>query len=192
MTLTKASRTAEDEQIFKWHKEAAGYKIRHVPATLPDMLKCKEMLEWEYGTHSNRSAQQAIGATKDQLTWLYDTPSDYEIALPEHELTNFLHQQGYYADMPKGVKDRQVAHLLGFAMPFIRVFGSTSLMPDNFTPHQLPFSDPFLQRFILDRVFWSFVTATVSAPLRSILIKSSKSPVLIHAPYLVLLMRPES
>ena len=125
MTLTKASRTAEDEQIFKWHKEAAGYKIRHVPATLPDMLKCKEMLEWEYGTHSNRSAQQAIGATKDQLTWLYDTPSDYEIALPEHELTNFLHQQGYYADMPKGVKDRQVAHLLGLCdalYPRLRVY----------------------------------------------------------------------
>ena len=35
MTATNAPRALIDEQIFAWHQEAAGYKIRHVPASLP-------------------------------------------------------------------------------------------------------------------------------------------------------------
>ena len=48
MTMPHASRALEDSQIFNWHLEATGYKIRHVPATLPDMLKTRDMLIWEY------------------------------------------------------------------------------------------------------------------------------------------------
>src|SRR3989338_9235609 len=39
VTLTEAPRALFDAEIFRWHQEAAGYKIRHVPASLPDMLK---------------------------------------------------------------------------------------------------------------------------------------------------------
>jgi hypothetical protein len=56
-----------DARIFDWHKEAEGYKIRHVPAALPDMLKTRAMLEWEYAPHLGRSASQAIGAAQDSL-----------------------------------------------------------------------------------------------------------------------------
>ena len=56
LTLTEAPRAMIDEQIFQWHKEAAGYKIRHVPAALPDMLKTREVLNWEYAPHLGRTA----------------------------------------------------------------------------------------------------------------------------------------
>jgi transcriptional regulator with XRE-family HTH domain len=45
LTLTAAPRALIDETIFGWHQEAAGYKIRHVPATLPDMVKTRAMME---------------------------------------------------------------------------------------------------------------------------------------------------
>jgi transcriptional regulator with XRE-family HTH domain len=51
MTMTPAQRALVDEQIFDWHREADGYKIRHVPARLPDILKTRDMLEWEYAPH---------------------------------------------------------------------------------------------------------------------------------------------
>ena len=41
LTLTEAPRALVDERIFDWHQEAEGYKIRHVPAALPDMLKTR-------------------------------------------------------------------------------------------------------------------------------------------------------
>ncbi len=111
MSLTQAPRALVDEQIFQWHKEAAGYKIRHVPAGLSDMLKTREMLEWEYTPHLGRSAQQAIGASEDRLDWIRGTQSDYEIAMPLFEIYSLVRGEGYYADLPNDIRAAQVARL---------------------------------------------------------------------------------
>ncbi len=76
MSMTEAPRALVDERIFAWHQEAAGYKIRHVPAGLPDMLKTHDMLAWEYGPSLGRTAEQAIGASQDRLTWMRGALSD--------------------------------------------------------------------------------------------------------------------
>ena len=86
MTLTEAPRALVDETIFAWHREAAGYKIRHVPAQLPDMLKTEEVLRWEYEPSLGRTIDQAIGASRDRLDWMRGARSDYEMAIPLHEL----------------------------------------------------------------------------------------------------------
>lgn len=112
LSLTQAPRALVDEQIFQWHKEAAGYKIRHVPAGLPDMLKTRAMLNWEYEPHLGRSIDQAIGASEDRLTWMRSTQSDYEIALPLFEMYSFVRGEGYYAGLPYKVRAEQVDQLL--------------------------------------------------------------------------------
>ena len=112
LSVTQAPRALVDEQIFQWHKEAAGYKIRHVPAGLPDMLKTREVLEWEYAPHLGRSTQQAIGASEDRLAWMRNTQSDYEIALPLFEIYSFLRGEGYYAGLPYDIRARQVEQFL--------------------------------------------------------------------------------
>ena len=112
LSLTQAPRAMVDEQIFQWHKEAAGYKIRHVPASLPDMLKTEAMLRWEYAPHLGRSIDQAIGASEDRLTWMRSTQSDYEIAMPLFEVFSFVRGEGYYADLPSGIRVAQIEHLI--------------------------------------------------------------------------------
>jgi len=112
MSLTEAPRALVDEQIFQWHKEAAGYKIRHVPAALPDMLKTRAMLEWEYAPHLGRSTEQAIGASEDRLDWIRGTQSDYEIGLPLFEVYSFVRGEGYYAGLPRETRAEQIEHLL--------------------------------------------------------------------------------
>src|SRR3546814_19320695 len=37
-----------DERLARWRAEAVGYKIRYVPATLPDLLKSEEIIGYEY------------------------------------------------------------------------------------------------------------------------------------------------
>lgn len=111
LTLTKARRALVDEQIFAWHQEAAGYKIRHVPAALPDMLKTRAMLEWEYTPHLGRTTDQAIGASEDRLAFMRESRSDYEIALPLHEVTSFATATGYYQGLPDHIRTAQLAHL---------------------------------------------------------------------------------
>jgi len=112
LSLTEAPRALVDEQIFQWHKEAAGYKIRHVPAGLPDMLKTRAMLEWEYAPHLGRSTGQAIGASEDRMAWMRAARSDYEIALPIHELESFARAEGYYRDLPLDLRRDQLDHLI--------------------------------------------------------------------------------
>jgi transcriptional regulator with XRE-family HTH domain len=108
LTLTEAPRAPVDRQIFDWHQEAAGYKIRHVPAGLPDMFKTPEMLTWEYAPHLGRTAQQAIGASQDRLDWMRSAPSDYELALPVYELVSFASGTGYYEGLPADIRHAQI------------------------------------------------------------------------------------
>lgn len=112
LTLTEAPRALIDETIFNWHREAQGYKIRHVPATLPDMLKTRAMVDWEYAPQLGRSAAQAIGAFEDRLAWMRTSRSDYEIALPLHELEAFATATGYYAGLPAAIRLEQMDRLI--------------------------------------------------------------------------------
>ena len=111
MTMADAPRALIDAQIFAWHQEAAGYKIRHVPAGLPDMIKIHEMLEWEYEPTLGRTIGQAIGATEDRLNWMSKAQSDYEIALPLHDLYAFSRAEGYYHNCPRDIRINQLKHL---------------------------------------------------------------------------------
>ena len=124
-SMTEAPRALFDAEIFNWHREAAGYKIRHVPATLPDMLKTRALVEWEYTPQLGRTAEQAIGAFEDQLDWLRGAQSDYEIALPLHELQAFVGASGYYAGLPAEVRRAQIDQLIDLVTqlyPRLRIY----------------------------------------------------------------------
>ena len=112
LSLTEAPRALVDEQIFQWHKEAAGYKIRHVPAGLPDMLKIRPMLEWEYRPHLSRSTDQVIGASEDRMAWMRGAQSDYEIALPLDQIQSFARGEGYYSGLSNDIRSAQLAHII--------------------------------------------------------------------------------
>jgi transcriptional regulator with XRE-family HTH domain len=125
MLMTAAPRALVDEQIFAWHREAAGYKIRHVPATLPDMLKTHAVLRWEYEPHLGRTVDQAIGASEDRLAWMRSSGSDYEIAMPLHEIEAFARAEGYYRGLDAEVRREQLDWLITIhdqLYPSLRVF----------------------------------------------------------------------
>ena len=111
MTMVDAPRALIDAQLFAWHQEAAGYKIRHVPAGLPDMVKIRPMLEWEYAPSLGHTIDLAIASAEDRLNWMRQAQSDYEIALPLHELQGFARAEGYYRGCPKQIRIEQLKHL---------------------------------------------------------------------------------
>ena len=125
ITMTEAPRALIDDAIFGWHREAAGYKIRHVPATLPDMLKTPDLMRWEYAPHLGRTIEQAIGASEDHLHWMRSARSDYEIALPLHELEAFACAEGYYRGLPAALRLEQLdrlGRLYAQLYPSLRVY----------------------------------------------------------------------
>ncbi len=125
MQWTEAPRALVDERIFDWHREAEGYKIRHVPAGLPDMLKTDAMLRWEYAPSLGRTTDQAVGASRDRLDWMRAARSDYEIAIPLHECVAFARADGYYDGVPSDLRLAQIdnlARLHDQLYPRLRVF----------------------------------------------------------------------
>lgn len=123
--VTKAERTPSDEQILEWHREAAGYKVRHVPATLPDIFKTEAMFRWEYAAFLGKTPDQAILTMKEQMAWARSRQSDYEIAMPMHELAACAEGSGYYAGLEPGVRREQLEHLAGLCdelFPATRLF----------------------------------------------------------------------
>lgn len=125
LTMTEAPRALVDEQIFDWYQEAAGYKIRHVPALLPDMVKTEEVLRWEYEPSLGKTIDQAIGASQDRLALMRAARSDHEIALPLYELASCAAGTGYYAGLSRDARLRQIdfmADLHDQLYPTLRIY----------------------------------------------------------------------
>lgn len=125
LSVTGAARSSADAQIMAWHREAAGYKIRHVPATLPDMLKTDPVLRWEYADFLGRTPEQAVRSALDLERWLHEATSDFEFAMPLHELRGFAAGAGYWTGLEVGHRIEQLERLAETCetlYPALRVF----------------------------------------------------------------------
>ena len=125
VSVTAAARSSADEQLLDWHREAAGYKIRHVAATLPDVMKSNAVLNWEYESALAKTPEQAIGATQDRFAWLGEQQSDYEMAVSLGELRAFASGTGYYAGLAADIRRQQLqamAEVTDRFYPSVRLF----------------------------------------------------------------------
>ena len=120
-----ANRALVDETVFGWHKEAAGYKIRHVPATLPDLLKTRSVVLWEYREALGIRAEDAFERFSTQLGLLRHARADFEIAMPVHEIASFAGATGYWHGIPRATRLEQIDHLIDLCdelYPALRLF----------------------------------------------------------------------
>jgi transcriptional regulator with XRE-family HTH domain len=108
ISLASAERASTGDQVLDWHRESAGSKIRHVPATLPEMLKTEAMIAWEYSTLAPDVIDQVQTQAKAQLEWLMSGEADYEIAIPLHEVMSLAEGRGYYQGLGTDVRSTQL------------------------------------------------------------------------------------
>lgn len=124
-SVTAAERTSADAQLLAWHEEARGYKVRHVPASLPDLLKTEAVLRWEYAAFLGKTPEQAVLAMQDWMSWVDRGASDYEIAVPLHELAALARGEGYYSGLGAEARRDQLEALAVQAeerYPSLRLF----------------------------------------------------------------------
>ncbi|MEL7343601.1 MAG: helix-turn-helix transcriptional regulator [Pseudomonadota bacterium] len=111
LALSPAERSLADVQIKAWHHQAIGSKIRHVPATLPEMLKTPDFIAWEYAASPPALIEQIGETSRDMFDWMRAGESDYEIALPLHEVEACAAGTGYYAGLDQETRRKQLAFL---------------------------------------------------------------------------------
>jgi len=109
--VTEAERSFADAKIDEWHREAAGYKIRHVPATLPDILKTDAVFEFEYAAFRDRTPDQAISAMRSRADWLRRPGSDYEICCSRELVESLARGEGYWRGLPEAAREEQIEHM---------------------------------------------------------------------------------
>lgn len=108
---SEAERTFGDRQIDEWHREAAGYKIRHVPTTLPDILKTDAVFEFEYGSFRDKTPDQAISSMRERADWLRRPGSDYEICCSREYVESLARGDGYWRGLDKAARREQLEHM---------------------------------------------------------------------------------
>jgi transcriptional regulator with XRE-family HTH domain len=136
--VTEAPKHPFGENLQSWFREAAGYKVRHVPQTLPDLLKTPALLELEYGSSAARSSDQAIAEAALQLDFTRQPDTDIEVSFPAHRLIDFANGAGVWGEMSASARRaelQQMAVLADGLYPSLRVF-----LYDGATHYSAPFT----------------------------------------------------
>ncbi len=96
--------------LAKWHAEAAGTKIRYVPAGIPDLLRTREIIDYEAGI-SQRNVASQVDETRYRIDYNRRPETDMEVCMPLHTLEIFARGLGVWSGLPDAVRKRQLDHM---------------------------------------------------------------------------------
>jgi len=104
-----------NERLTAWHAEAAGYKIRYVPSTLPDLLKTKDVNSFEYRTSKGMSPGQAASSAQSRLDYSRRPETDIEVCSSFQAIEGFARGEGIWRDLPVDLRRAQLQHIADLA-----------------------------------------------------------------------------
>ena len=110
--VTPSPRGRIDESLARWYSEAVGYKIRHVPATLPDLVKTEDVLDYEYRDFVARTTDEAIATSHGRLAYVRMPETDMEIGLPRQAMESFANGEGVWRELSADARRRQLDHMI--------------------------------------------------------------------------------
>jgi transcriptional regulator with XRE-family HTH domain len=96
--------------LARWHAEAAGTKIRYVPAGIPDLLRTREIIDYEAGI-SNRNVDAQIDETRYRIDYNRRPETDMEVCMPLHTLDIFARGNGVWSGLAPSARRRQLEHM---------------------------------------------------------------------------------
>jgi transcriptional regulator with XRE-family HTH domain len=110
--------------LMRWHAEAAGTKIRYVPARIPDLLRTTEVIAYE-ASASHQSAMAQVEDAVFRLDYNRAAGTDMESCMPFQTLEQFAEGSGIWSGLPKRMREAQLAHmtaLIDELYPSFRLF----------------------------------------------------------------------
>ncbi|MFD2263872.1 helix-turn-helix domain-containing protein [Lacibacterium aquatile] len=101
-----------DERLLRWHAEAAGYKIRHVPTSFPDVLKTEAVINVEYSDYFARSPKQRIETTQARLAYLRQPETDMEVCTSLQAIEGFARGENGWSELSPKDRREQIDHII--------------------------------------------------------------------------------
>ncbi|MEM7528770.1 MAG: transcriptional regulator [Pseudomonadota bacterium] len=107
LDIEAATNQDGDTPIARWHREAAGHKIRYVPSLLPDQLSFAEVLAHSIGGLGQSRLLQAEAS----LSTVELGETDLEIAMPEQTLADLAVGSGVWTGLGRNLRREQLLHM---------------------------------------------------------------------------------
>ena len=104
-----------DQRLARWHDEAAGYPIRYVPATLPDLLKTDQVIEWEYRESAAFTPEQSIVTAHEKLSYLRRPDTLMEVCMSRQRIEGFARGEDLWRGLGVQARRAQLRHMIELA-----------------------------------------------------------------------------
>jgi len=114
-----------ESKLVEWHREAVGYKIRYVPATLPDLLRTRAVVSYEFRAEGRDWLDAKADQAKSQLDYSRRPETDMEVVMPRQQIETLAAGAGMWSGLARGARQAQLEHmakLLDELYPTFRLF----------------------------------------------------------------------
>ncbi len=101
-----------DERLLGWLSEAADYKIRYVPATVPDLLKSDAVIRFERSRSAEPSAVPTIDTTAARLAWARHPDTEMECCSSMQSMTSFARGEGIWSRLAVATRRDQLERMI--------------------------------------------------------------------------------
>jgi transcriptional regulator with XRE-family HTH domain len=125
LEIAEAQGLDEETLLERWHKEAAGYKIRYVPSQVPDLLRTADVIAYEYSGRAAPSPSWQLRNAEFRLDYNRRPETDMEVCMPRQRLELLAEGKGLWAGLGKAARKAQVdymARLVEELYPGFRLF----------------------------------------------------------------------
>ncbi len=100
-----------DERLLGWLREAAGYRVRHIPTTFPDLLKTDTAIEDEYGHYVALGPRRRIEITQSRLDYLRQPETEFECCTAVQTLEALAWGEDVWRTLPLAARRAQLEHM---------------------------------------------------------------------------------
>jgi len=106
------SQSSINEKLLEWHLEAANYKVRYIPATIPDLLKTEQVATYEFQRYGLGRTDQSIRDTHQMLIQQRREESEMESCQSVQDIESFAKGEGIWSGLSGPVRRRQLEHMM--------------------------------------------------------------------------------
>jgi len=112
LTIERDAPSPLDERLLRWHREAAGYRIRHIPTSFPDLLKTDAVIEDEYGPSAAVGPRRRIEITQSRLEYLRQPETEIECCTAVQTLEAFSRGEDIWRSLRPAVRRAQLEQIV--------------------------------------------------------------------------------
>lgn len=125
LEIAETQAATNDTLLERWHKDAAGYKIRYVPAQIPDLLRTADVIAYEYSGRETPSPSWQLRNAEFRIDYNRRPETDMEVCMPRQRLELLAEGKGHWTELPRAARKAQIdymARLVEELYPGFRLF----------------------------------------------------------------------